>query len=149
MTIEELVAESNRIEGITRKPTLEEIDAFNAFLKLRAVSVSDLESFVEVYQPGAKLRDKPGMDVQIGNHGTPPGGEETRYALVTLLYNCNRSNAFMAYYYHKEYESLQPFTIGNGRSGRMLWYWMMRETPKYSRGLGFLHCWYYQSLEHS
>lgn len=29
----------------------------------------------------------------------------------------------------------------HGRSGRMLWMWMMREAP-----LGFLHTWYYQSL---
>ena len=50
-----------------------------------------------------------------------------------------------AYVLHCRYESLHPFTDGNGRSGRALWLWMMggiEEAP-----LGFLHTWYYQSLE--
>lgn len=42
---------------------------------------------------------------------------------------------------HIAYEMLHPFTDGNGRSGRMLWAWQMRNFP-----LDFLHTFYYQTL---
>lgn len=58
------------------------------------------------------------------------------------------------YVVHHAYESLHAYTDGNGRSGRALWLWGMRrlyrgQTLKFDRVLriGFLHCWYYQSLQ--
>ena len=41
--------------------------------------------------------------------------------------------------------SNHPFTDGNGRSGRALWLWQMNNHAPF----GFLHTFYYQTLENS
>lgn len=43
---------------------------------------------------------------------------------------------------HLRYESIHPFSDGNGRSGRALWLWQMKGRAP----LGFLHQFYYQTL---
>lgn len=70
-SLEDFVRESNRIEGIHRKPTQLEMDAHAAFLVQRDISVGTLEAFVGVVA-GKPLRDIPGMDVRVGKHFPPP-----------------------------------------------------------------------------
>lgn len=134
------IIESNRIEGITRQPTAPEVEEHLRFLALREPTIDDLIRFVDVYQPGARLRSEPGLNVRVGSHFPPVGGPHIMAELRTILkYAAEyRRSAFTI---HQMYENLHPFTDGNGRSGRMLWLWMMQEAP-----LGFLHSWYYQSL---
>jgi hypothetical protein len=59
----EMVAESLRIEGITRAPTDAEMREHERFVALDAVSITELEQFVKVYQPNARLRSIPGLNV--------------------------------------------------------------------------------------
>jgi hypothetical protein len=143
MTTESInfVTESNRIEGIMRTPTQRELDEHDRFMSLNVVTISELEKFVKVYQPDARLRDKEGLNVRVGNYIPPKGGLHIRDSLFRLL-DC--LNDCTAYENHIKYETIHPFTDGNGRSGRMLWAWQMRRFP-----LGFLHHFYYQTLQAS
>jgi hypothetical protein len=142
----ELVRESNRIEGILREPTTAELIEFERFLTIEDVTISDLVAFVNVYQPGAVLRDHDGFDVRVGNHIPPRGGVEIPHMLGSLLYDIRKGAS--AWDAHCRYETIHPFTDGNGRSGRMLWYWQMANSGGWPRasGLGFLHAFYYQTL---
>lgn len=138
-SIEDFVTESNRIEGILREPTTAEIEAHKWFINLIRPAVGDLESLVSVVAPGTRLRDLPGINVRVGDHIAPAGGPEIRVALETIL-----NKAFTPddpWQVHIEYETLHPFTDGNGRSGRALWLWQMQTAP-----IGFLHQFYYQTL---
>ncbi len=144
-----LVKESNRIEGIIRDPTLDELAATQCFLGLDTIHVTDLDHLVGVFQPGNRLRDRPGLDVRVGTHIPPPGGPQIRPALEKILKEA--MDGEHPYLVHQRYETWHPYTDGNGRSGRALWWWGMRHQPepqlRHALDLGFLHWWYYQSLE--
>jgi len=44
------------------------------FLAKDYIKIDDLVEVVDYFQPGAKLRDRPGMDVRVGNYRPPSGG---------------------------------------------------------------------------
>jgi len=144
-TVKDFILESNQIEGIYREPTEEEVDAHLELVECPIVCVERLERFVAVYQPDAKLRTYKGMDVRVGSHIPPAGGQAIGYAIVELLDNVEVMTPYEA---HVAYEALHPFTDGNGRSGRALWAWHMINTVG-GYPLGFLHHFYYQSLDAS
>lgn len=79
------VAESNRIEGIRRPPTDTEVEALARFVNLDWVLEGDLGFLVDVFQPGAVLRDRVGLNVYVGTHRPPPGGQEIVDALDGVL----------------------------------------------------------------
>lgn len=143
-TLEDFVRESNRIEGILREPTQLEMDAHETFLVMRDISVGTLEAFVGVVA-GKSLRRAVGMDVRVGSHVAPPGGPEIEIVLAHIcdnVFSCDSES--QCYVVHRQYETLHPFMDGNGRSGRILWLWMMGGIAR--APLGFLHHFYYQSL---
>ncbi len=137
-SFEDFVRESNRIEGINRDPSAAEITAHEKFVKLGLLTIEDVQDFVNVVAPGHKLRDQYGLDVRVGDHIAPRGCPEIRTALQTILTGIGGKDPWQT---HIEYETLHPFTDGNGRSGRAIWLWQMTSAP-----IGFLHNFYYQTL---
>jgi Fic/DOC family len=135
--IRQFVIESNSIERIFRDPTKEEIDELIRFMALKRITIEEIEQFVSVYQPEAKLRDKPGMNVRIGSYYPPRGGPLIRGYLQNIL-----DKGLDPYSLHVRYELIHPFMDCNGRSGRALWAWAMEDITG-----GFLLNFYYQSLK--
>ena len=147
----ELVAflrESLRIEGINRDPTGQEINETILFLELPCLDVDAVCSLLRVYAPHALLRDKPGLDVRVGNHIPMKGSRRVLTTLRAIFAEIN-DDCWTPYTAHCQYESLHPFTDGNGRSGRVIWLWQMRRAGQYEKALalGFLHAFYYQALQ--
>jgi hypothetical protein len=140
------VVESNRIEGINRAPLKRELDAHQRFLGWDAPSLSDLEAFVTAIAPGHYLRRAEGVNVRVGAHIAPPGGYAVQVSACHLLRRAIAREH--PYTIHCDYETLHPFTDGNGRSGRALWLWSMlrREDDPWALHRGFLHSFYYQAL---
>lgn len=137
------IKESNMIEGI-QSVSDSDITAHVKLIKLEEITVDDLREFVSAIQPGAVLRDLPGMDVRVGSHYPPLGGPKIKEDLELLF---REIKYLPPYNFHIRYETLHPFTDGNGRSGRALWLWAMLNNTGDYPPLGFLHTWYYQSLD--
>src|ERR1700743_3523062 len=149
--LERFVRESNRIEGIFRDPTSAEIKAHEDFLQTSVMCLEEktLCDFVAVVAPGKLLREKRGMNVRVGSHIAPPGGPEISDALIDILVEAAEGFGD-PYDIHCRYKMLHPFMDGNGRSGRALWLWLMKQHNQLNAALslGFLHHWYYQTLAH-
>lgn len=139
------VRQSNAIEGILREPTAQEIQAHQDLLAQDTLTVAALKYLVERVAPGARLRNVPGLNVRVGSHVAPAGGPEIEEALRDLLDRIN-AKAVTAWQSHIEYETLHPFTDGNGRSGRALWLFMCGGQPEHLPPLLFLHAFYYETL---
>lgn len=142
------VRESNRIENIHRDPTDAEIKAHKTLIARKHVKIAHVVALVAVCQPNATLRDRetvPG--VRVGNHIAPPSGPAIVAELDKLLLDIG-TKAVTPWAAHVRYETLHPFTDGNGRSGRAIWLWNMTLLGRQRQALaiGFLHNFYYQTL---
>lgn len=147
-TLTDFVRESNRIEGILGSPARGVVEAHEVFLCHDILTVGRMEAFVAVIAPGKRLRIAQGMNVRVGRHVAPPGGPGIFNQLLHILESVRQHDTeAQCFAVHRQYETLHPFMDGNGRSGRVLWLWMMGGINK--APLGFLHHWYYQTLQNS
>ena len=154
-TLPDYVAESNKIEGIPNTNTAKfarEVEAWREFLAVKPGMIhhGKILELANVLQPDAVLRDRVGLNVRVGGHYPPLGGPQVTGDLIDILIRAAdvaqmRFPAREAFRVHCLYESLHPLTDCNGRTGRALWLWMMGGVEK--APLGFLHHWYYQSLD--
>lgn len=146
MDIVAQVAESLRVEGIVRPPTEDEIMEHERFTHLEALSISELEAFLRVFRPGARLRLHPGQDnIRVGSHVPPKSGEHIAAHLKELL-TCINLKKIDWWSAHLEFEMLHPFSDGNGRLGRAIASNLLRTTDPSRLDLGFLHAFYLQTL---
>jgi hypothetical protein len=142
----DLIRESNKIEGIIREPHLAEVTALAEFLELDYISVGQLITLTRAMEPTASPRFNLGMDVRVGTHLPPNGGVGVMYRLDSILTDMYEGHG-TPYENHLAYETLHPFTDGNGRSGRALWAWQMIQKGQSGwLNVGFLHSFYYQAL---
>ena len=139
------LTESNHIEGIMRPPSAGECAAFDRFYMSFDVTAQSLGDLQAVFAPGHPLRDRIGMDVQVGRYVAPFGGPRILPRLQALLRRMRSNND--PWKTHIEFEMLHPYLDGNGRTGRMLWAWHMTAIGRDPFALPFLHRFYYQTLE--
>ncbi len=142
--IMKFVRESNLIEGIDRAPTDEELAAHETLLRLPSISAAALGDFQCIVAPGKPLRERPGMNVRVGNYIAPDGGPNIVKRLQKI---CRDAHGGPIWKTHVQFERLHPYMDGNGRTGRALWLWMMNRGGHSPFGLTFLHRFYYKTLE--
>lgn len=68
---------------------------------------------------------------------------------MTIIGKLNRSKPGLhddPWKMHVAFEKLHPFMDGNGRTGRALWAWHMKQLGLDPFALSFLHRFYYQTL---
>ena len=140
----DFIRESNRIEGIERDPTAEEIEAHERLFRFASMSVVALCQFQDVIAPGKSLRKTLGMNVRVGAHIAPSGGPEIVSCLQRIVARANRYDD--PWKVHVKFELLHPFMDGNGRTGRALWAWNMMMLGNDPFAIPFLHRFYYQTL---
>jgi hypothetical protein len=143
--LKEFLRESNEIEGISRDPTPGEHSAAMRFLDLDSINIADVCRLQSAIAPGRPLRDRPDMNVKVGNYRAPRGGPEIADRLARIC--CTAAQEMNAWKTHVEFEALHPFLDGNGRTGRLIWAWQMMKCGDDPFTLPFLHRFYYQSLE--
>ncbi len=145
--IGQFLRESNEIEAIYSYPSDDQIASVEMFLNWDLLTVGIMSGLATQFQPGVLLRDRMGLDVMVGGHLPPPGGPEVRDQLEKLLHAVVEKNV-TPWRAHCLYQNLHPFTDCNGRTGRLLWLWHMKQVrPGYDYQISFLHKFYYQTLD--
>lgn len=150
MELREFVRASNAIEGIYGVPLVQELQAHEKLLALKEIRTADVCEFVHAIK-GGPLRTAAGMNVTIGKHVPPLGGQAIVYSLDDMLARLSENPKYLTpYKWHCAYLTLHPFMDGNGRSARALYAWHSNRLGLQGYvSRGFLHQFYYDALGES
>ncbi len=139
--------DSNFIEGETIT-TPEQIKAVEMAVglegNLRIEDILNLHAFCGKHLKAdwvGRFRD---CQVIVGNY-TPPLPEYVEEQTKTLARQLPMIDSWMA---HNEFQNIHPFQDLNGRVGRLIWL-SKAVNEGYNFQRGFLHQYYYQTLNHS
>ncbi len=152
--VEYFVKESWRIEQIF--PTEAELAQVKAdhlwFLDRKRLTLANVMKLAARFGSRNLIRDRFDMNVRVGRHIAPQGGPNITSALQSLLMEIE--GGLSAFEGHRRFERLHPFMDGNGRTGRAIWLWTHKRNlnPQSFMVLlrrGFLHSWYYETLDNS
>src|SRR4051794_17412382 len=89
-----LIRESNGIESKFHEPTDAEIEEYRRFMAQDEIILRDMLQFVSVYQPDADLRDRPGMNVTVGDHYPPAGHIAVTTRLLDILADAKEGDPY-------------------------------------------------------
>jgi len=139
-SLQRFISESNHIEGEDHiSPDVEALEKFLA---------NDLteENLHEYHRVVSWNQDRSGKwrtcNVRVGNH-IPPTWLEIWKRLYWFFEKLSDMDAREA---HNEFEQIHPYQDFNGRMWRAIRLHKMQDT--YNPKLGFLHSYYYQTLQH-
>jgi Fic family protein len=135
MDIHEYIEESNRIEGVinNRQAVEDSLDAWNYLSDqdelTHEIVLETHRRIMETLQPEISGMYRSGQ-VYVGDH-VPPPAEQVKPLMDELL-GWTPEMSLEALQWHVEFETIHPFADGNGRTGRMCYWWMcgqLGETP--------------------
>ncbi|WP_226006049.1 Fic family protein [Natrinema salinisoli] len=127
VNIRKYIEESNKIEGVHEEQAVEDsLDAWQYLRKQERLTHEVIRQthlrIMERRQPdiAGEYRD---CRVYVGGH-VPPEPEQVKQLMTELLGAANRPETPVdALRWHVRFEKIHPFADGNGRVGRMLYWW--------------------------
>lgn len=128
MNLEKYIEESNKIEGVHSQEAIE--DSINAWKYLNGISeIGDLshknlkethKKILENRQPGVAGEYR-NCFVRVGDD-IPPAPSEVKSLMDDLLERTPETHQ-ECINWHIDFEKIHPFADGNGRIGRMIYWW--------------------------
>jgi hypothetical protein len=128
--VPDFVRVNNKISGIDRASTPEEVAAHRGLFATNALRVENIEIFVDHIERGARIRD----DVEVGIFDNGLAFQVDPTADLATIVTAIRTFAAPPERLHRLYRLLHPFTEGNGRSGRALLMWQVIRRDRSGRG---------------
>lgn len=137
--------ESRAIEGLSADP--QSVDYLRAFVE-GPLSVTALCDYVWS-EANQKIRSEPWMNVRVGAHVPPHGGEYVVQELQNIL---DAAMLNSPYETHCRFLFLHPFLDGNGRAARAILAWQSLRNPVWAEQIKtypILKAVYFMGLDHA
>jgi Fic family protein len=130
-------AQSNRIEKVTDPSQIQKsAQAWQYLMSLSVIKERDIRHVHEIVMTGLMWPQDIGVwrsiNVEVAGRGCPhfasvPGDMERYVKEINReldRYRYDQNNlSLVALLYHVKFEHIHPFRDGNGRVGRLLWWW--------------------------